>query len=427
VIDFSGSKYFRIKKYDADIGDYLLEKRWTGDRGTYEGKPDEGYKGPFYPSTSSGRTGSGGSGRTGSGDSGQTGSGGLKLWIAAIVDDYSGAAAARYFTAPGESFIEGLDFVKWLWSGPEGSIFKGAPEILYGDQGSFLKSGATEQLCAALDIRILKAEKKHAWAKGKIEAFFRWTWPKFELMLAALVERGIYFQELNGLLMRHLERRNRMPHRYWKGFTKEELYLTSLQRTGFMAVPADIERYAYNVLERTVRDGLVSLDGELWQIAGASPEGEKVRVYKNARGEVRLRTGDGEILECVEFTPLKFGDYKGRPLNEREKLMAAAAAPGLEVEDLPFGGEGEERKVVFMGARSEQVAPTGVFTYSESDEYGDAKEAKAAFLRDVGEAAADAILRSENLQTLLEARIAESLKKRDISALADEVRTKLLA
>ncbi len=394
VIDFSSSKYFAVDRRDNGLGDWVLRKRRPGDAGTYCNKDE---KGP-------------------------------RCWVASITDDHSGVTIARYFIAPGESFLEGLDFVKWVWGGPEGTIFKGLPEVIYGDQGSFLKTGATHALCDALGVRILMAEQYHPWAKGKIEAGFRWLWPKFELVLYTLAPDEITLGELNAHLLGHLEAKNRLPHRLWRKRDKAGVYIESLQRCGVLMPPDDVEKHAFKIIERQVRDRMIQLDGTAWEIVGGAPEGEKVQVFKNALGEIRVRTRDGEIKECREFTPLAFGKYWGPKKSEREKLLeeesGLSGQSGQTAQDpmtaAPWNQAqgGEKGNVIMFPARETGVVAESVFSEREPESYDGLESAREGFCKRLGISWPE-IEREPEVASIVLTKLKLSLIKADVEEYAD--------
>lgn len=104
-----------------------------------------------------------------------------KVWITAILDDYS-RAVPGYFLGVGAPnsmrIASALRQAIWEKSDKDWQIC-GIPEILYTDRGTDFKSNHIRQAAADLGIRLVKTKRNKPRGKGKIERFFRTVKQRF--------------------------------------------------------------------------------------------------------------------------------------------------------------------------------------------------------------------------------------------------------
>lgn len=98
-----------------------------------------------------------------------------KLWIAAIIDDYSRAIPGYYLgIEPPNSMRVAISLRQGIWYKSEpGWIACGIPEHFYSDHGPDFKSTHMEQVAADLKFQLHNSVVEEPQGRGKIERFFR--------------------------------------------------------------------------------------------------------------------------------------------------------------------------------------------------------------------------------------------------------------
>lgn len=278
-MDFSRSKKFQLKSYDARRGDWRIIVR--GEELSYKANNKK-----------------------------------LRTWIAAAIDTYSRLWIGRIVPASGESALVGLQFCDWLWArDDDGHPLRYVPEQIQTDQGSFGKAHVTQAAMDALDVDLVQAQSKEA--QGKIERRFRSLW-QYEAQLAYRFGEGneVWLSDLNDLLLEYALRDAARKHPY-SGSSRRAAFEQSLVTRAPRETDVSVLRLACRVVTRFVNPHgrRISLDGAQYAVPQYAREsgrkvptdGQQIRVYKNLAGEV---VGEliGEYAEPFPLRPWAPGD-----------------------------------------------------------------------------------------------------------------------
>jgi hypothetical protein len=194
-----------------------------------------------------------------------------RLWYWGLAEDYSGCRIARGVVAPGESALDGIEFLKYAWANdPQHAPVRGAPLVLYMDNGVLARHQAMQRFAEDCAVEIRTHEPDRAQATGKVETGWKDLWTRFEALFLRLPDwksREISLTELNELLFAHLREVNRRQHRRLQ-VSKEDAWLASARERGGLV---DIEPGAFDRIfrdyVRTLDDvGCFSLHGEVYQV-----------------------------------------------------------------------------------------------------------------------------------------------------------------
>jgi hypothetical protein len=217
----------------------------------------------------------------------------------------------------------------------------------------------------ALGVRLVLARSSEA--QGKVERSIRSLWQQFEHGLAIRHHHGytLYQADYNALLHQHMLRAMQQPHPVQQRHSREHVYRTSLVQHPPRQVETDIVALATQVAERTVNAyGCISLNGHHYQVPQrvdgyVVDTGTRVRVYRNAHGEVI-----GELTErahkgrftCSPWKATSYGSFAGTPtqtLSERLRRQTDVRQPLAEA----LGG-----RVQFLPPRPATITPDSPHT-----------------------------------------------------------------
>jgi hypothetical protein len=308
-IDASGSDCFFVKKNLPD-GDAVLK---------LDHRPYKGYKNKIKDPED-----------------------GNRLWVYGLVDDHSGLMKARYVAAPGESSLDNLDFVSWVWS----EI--GLPEWLKADHGPMMKTLIAKEFLKNLSIDVDPSVPGKSRTHGKIERPWRTIWRRFENPF--YVENHKTFEitlsELNRRFSNYLESYNNKFHRYERRVTRLNVWKRVGLRGGIVEMPENAIRTMARRFKRTVEhDGCFSLHGEVYEVKGLHRA--KVWVYQGVFDD-RLIVEDvatGEKYEVEVFKPLGFHEFRGQ--KETPDELAFKQARELKAKD-KNGNERDLKNTLYM-------------------------------------------------------------------------------
>jgi transposase InsO family protein len=254
--------------------------------------------------------------------------------IYGLVDDYSGALCARYYSAEGESAADGLDFLQHAWAGSTGMAItpagaprlRGLPKLLYLDNGP-LKAGPVNEFLIRLDIKKINSRPYEARGKGKIERPWRTMWSRFELtffMVDNWQEIEITLTELNRQFENYLIEYNNRPHRYQKDLSRINAWWQSVtERGGVIDIPAKALSTVFRRDRRVVNGGYFSYLNQEYEVKGLD-EGV-VWVYEGIFND-RLIVEDVKThrkYNVTLFEPLAFGQKIELVQSEAEKIAEA--------------------------------------------------------------------------------------------------------
>lgn len=146
---------------------------------------------------------------------------------------------------------------------------RGLPRRLYTDNGSVFVSRHLRQICAQLDIRLLHARPGHAWAKGKIERFFKTVQMDFE---ASLVLHPVaHLEELNERFFGWLEGTyQQRPHQGLQGKSPAARFASGSPPLRASPSAQELQRlFLLKITRRVRKDATFSLHNRLWEVPAA--------------------------------------------------------------------------------------------------------------------------------------------------------------
>ena len=353
--DLTGSPYLEVVKAEGD--DYLIRRRSPRARLSKEQKRD-----------------------------------GLRLWIAGIVDDFSGLAALKYVVHRGESAALCRQFLMDAWCGLDAELpLRGLPEIIYCDNGSFSKTEETQNFLSqemGVAVELKTHEAYRARSTGKIERNWRSVKGNFETSFLSGKEYWL-LSELNAMLVKWCVRQGEARHRMLP-MTKCEAYLKNLR--GEVRIPADDAlRNAFRTFERTVDgSGVFRLDNIFYRLP-AEMRAQRILVYRNAAGEVVAEcplTGARVAAEVYEG-PQAFGEFESfretemeRTAKRREEGEWGESEHYLRTPLSSPREQGERADIVpFIAQEKEESKPT---PFSAGAHFKDEIEAKGWVARELG-------------------------------------------
>ena len=194
-----------------------------------------------------------------------------RLWYWGLVDDFSGCRMARVVVAPGESALDGLDFLQFAWCKEQAHApLRGIPLILYMDNGVLARHHAVRRFAADCAVTIRTHEPDRAQATGKVETGWRDFWRRFESLFMALPDwrtREIKLSDVQQRLQWFVRGTNQRDHRHLPG-SKEEAWLASVRERGGLV---DIDPGAFGAVfrdfRRTLDDaGVFDFQGKPYQV-----------------------------------------------------------------------------------------------------------------------------------------------------------------
>jgi len=122
-----------------------------------------------------------------------------KLWLTAIIDDYSRAIPGYYLgIEPPNSMRVALCLRQGIWYKDEpGWPVCGVPEHFYSDHGSDFKSAHIDQVAADLKIQLHNSIVEEPQGRGKIERFFQTVDSMFCPGVLSLPESPLQVEEID--------------------------------------------------------------------------------------------------------------------------------------------------------------------------------------------------------------------------------------
>lgn len=324
-LDWSRSKYFQLRSYDAERGDYLLEV--SGRELHYKQGSDR-----------------------------------LRTWLVQAKDSYSRLRLCRMYAAAGENALIALDFLQWCWTREEdGHPMRYLPHVLKLDNGATARRKEFRSMCEALGIEIVTSRPYHSQSQGKIESAWRSLWQRFELDLATRLGDGgtVWLADYNALLHEHLAFEDAgLDHPVRRG-SRAHAYLTSIRAYPPRETDADVVQLACRAEERTVgMDCVVSFDGDKYE-APEAVAGERIIVHKNAAGELVAEALEREMkpFRLTPFFPNRIGDFRGPRDTEGTRQDKTAA----QTINRPLGTP-QQSTVRYLPPQPEKVEPDSPFT-----------------------------------------------------------------
>jgi transposase InsO family protein len=317
---------------------------------------------------------------------------GLRVWCWGLVDDFSGFRVQRYLVSPGESALDGVDFLRWAWTpNADHAPFEGLPQHLYMDNGVLAKYGPFKAFCEEVGIDLKTHEPYRPQATGKVETGNKDLKGEFEgrfMRDPGWRTREITLTELNQELAWFRQVTNRTEHRRLP-MPKEASWLLLNTQGGPVRLTAESwDKIFTQNIHRTLDDaGCFSLGGPVYQVAGRAIWSTRVRVYQSLTSDALVVEDlrDGARYAAGPYVPMVAGDYCGAPKGDLERLLeeaglrSAGETPALQPSwkpaaegnllhlvkggevressfEMPEGGSGEPSAVSSKPASLEEMA-----------------------------------------------------------------------
>jgi len=180
--------------------------------------------------------------------------------LCVIIDDHSRLIPyAGYFLQPDtQAFHQTLK---------EAIRRRGLPTKLYTDNGGPFINDHTRIVCARLGIRLLHAQPKHAWSKGKVERVCFTIQEDFEAGLRLPGQSAAHLEELNAKFSVWLQSVYHPRLHSSTGMTPTERYQRGAHLVKALDPHLDLDQLFYHQVTRTVRrDGTVRIDNHLYEV-----------------------------------------------------------------------------------------------------------------------------------------------------------------
>jgi hypothetical protein len=249
----------------------------------------------------------------------------VKVIAYGLTDDMSGYRLSRYLVAPGESAAGGISFLQWAWAKEAAHApFRGLPEILYMDNGPLARKAAFREFAKRVGVAVETHEPERAEATGKVEANWRAMWKRFEtpwFFDPNWGKREIALSELNQELAAFWRDWNKKLHRRLN-LTREEAWLTVMSRGGVVDIDPSAWRTIFHRESRRVdAAGCFDFRGTAWQVREI--HACEVWVYQGVVDGALLVEDrrDGRRYQPQPFVPKVWGEYRGSPKTDLEKLL----------------------------------------------------------------------------------------------------------
>lgn len=263
---------------------------------------------------------------------------GLRVWCWGLADDFSGFRVQRYLVSPGESALDGVDFLRWAWTpNPDHAPFEGLPQHLYMDNGVLAKYGPFKAFCEEVGIDLRTHEPYRPQATGKVETGNKDLKSEFEgrfMRDPGWRTREITLTELNQELAWFRQVTNRTEHRRLP-MPKEATWLLLMTQGGPVRLTVESwDKIFTQNIHRTLDDaGCFSLGGPAYQVAGRAIWSCRVRVYQSLTSDALVVEDlrDGARYTAGPYVPMVAGDYCAAPKGELERLLDEPR----EMEDRP--------------------------------------------------------------------------------------------
>lgn len=268
----------------------------------------------------------------------------LRLQVVGVWDRCSGLWLARYHVARGEGAVGVAEALCWMLAGghPAGMPLRGVPDEVWSDNGALVRSGATRDLLARLDVRVDRGPPYAKARQGGVERPWRTQWERFERSLFLLGRETLLLTELNPCLARfaveEARRGARTPRADGRRWSRAECWTGLLSRrpTPLRELPADPMRtLARTEWRRIDRNGIVRVDGREYECADWHDRWVAVRLALADGGDAVVveDPATGERRRCPAWRPRPHGEFAGTAATPLERLLAedAPAWPGADV------------------------------------------------------------------------------------------------
>jgi transposase InsO family protein len=253
---------------------------------------------------------------------------GLRVWCWGLVDDFSGFRVQRYLVSPGESALDGVDFLRWAWTpNADHAPFEGLPQHLYMDNGVLAKYGPFKAFCEEVGIDLRTHEPYRPQATGKVETGNKDLQGEFEgrfMRDPGWRTREITLTELNQELAWFRQVTNRTEHRRLPMLKEASWLLLNTQGGPVRLTAESWDKIFTQNIHRTLDDaGCFSLGGPVYQVAGRVIWSTRVRVYQSLTSDALVVEDlrDGARYAAGPFVPMVAGDYCGAPKGDLERLL----------------------------------------------------------------------------------------------------------
>jgi len=259
----------------------------------------------------------------------------LRVICYGLCDDFSGYRLARYTVAAGESGLDSIRFLQWCWeANKDHGPFQGWPETVYLDNGPVAKLAAFRRFCGSLGVEVKTHEPYRSQATGKVENNWRVAWSRFENVYFAdpgWESRVITLTELNQEFARFWRGWNQRAHRRLQ-LSREEAWLLINRQGGPVSVAPEAWRRLAVQRERTLdAAGCFDLEGYTYQVKELwSCRVTVIRGLLDGAVWVQEEGGQRRRFRAEPFVPQVWGEYRGAPKSELERLREAVrpeAAP----------------------------------------------------------------------------------------------------
>ncbi len=253
---------------------------------------------------------------------------GLRVWCWGLVDDHSGFRVQRYIVSPGESALDGVEFLRWAWTpNPDHAPFEGLPGQLYMDNGVLAKYLPFKAFCQEVKVNLTTHEPYRPQATGKVETGNKDLKNEFEgrfMRDPGWRTREISLTELNQELAYFRQKTNQRDHRRLK-LSKEAVWMQINTCGGPQRLTAESweKIFSQNIL-RTLDDAACfDLAGVPYQVVGRKIWSTRVRVFQSLTSDVLVVEDlrDGTRYHAGPFVPMTAGDYCGAPKTELERAQ----------------------------------------------------------------------------------------------------------
>lgn len=341
-LDFSRSKYFQVKDYDAKKDDWLLIA--SGKELHYKQNEKR-----------------------------------VRSWLVGVMDSYSRLRLVKMYPSTGESAMLGLMHLNFCWTREEDDHpVRYMPDLLKTDNGAFVKAQESQNAFKALDLKTSTSQPYEKTGIGKIERSWRTIWNPFELNIMLDIGAGktIWLSDYNTLLHEAMTAEASQEHPYLSG-TKGELYRASLRNHVPVSIDEDTLDFATRVETRTVRDELsISFKGEIYEVPqyveGQYTIGRQIRVHKNKHGELM-----GELIGLSDkpftlnpYEHKELDNFRGSRVQSTYKRTENEQKEGADWREDATGNqeydESETTPVKFLKPRSESRKSKSIFTKNDT-------------------------------------------------------------
>jgi len=144
---------------------------------------------------------------------------------------------------------------------------RGLPAKLYTDNGGPFVNDHTRIVCARLGIRLLHAQPRKAWSKGKVERVCFTIQSDFEAGLRLPDQSAATLEELNAKFSSWLQSVYHTRIHSSTGMTPAERYQRGAHLVKALDPHLDLDQLFYHQVNRTVRrDGTIRIDNQFYEV-----------------------------------------------------------------------------------------------------------------------------------------------------------------